>query len=442
MTREASAFSEPAPVACRICRHVLDRRTDFPSGAVSFRHPIWYTADHRPDPVRADTIEARFRCDFCNDEKVLFAYTTASSVQVLVDTGNELVAREYGTRWAACFECAELFDAPDLQGLHNRILTAGPFTDPLVAGHLRDLTANVMATRRPGKALSAGGRWAPEPVPATALPKIRDRLTHLLDDGHNLPFGLDEPATRLPLLTGLRTARMYWIDDEYTATTQQLASALPPVRVTPDHLPAPQGLLAWSQPVGERIVAASWTTHSDGVQVVGYRSVGAGLPPLALQRLREQVGWLVPAFAVMMPPGQLVDAGHPAAALVTTWRLIRQRLAEFEPVRVDKSIRKAYQRAQRPAPEVMLVRLRGRAGKRLAAAGTPTAGMSVDRDFRWWVGAFWRYQPIGPDRAEYDWIAVRAHVRGPEDKPIKASTTVRILSALPPRPQREKASPP
>ncbi|WP_125810673.1 hypothetical protein [Actinoplanes sp. ATCC 53533] len=424
-------------MACRICRHVLDRHTDFPSGAVSFRHPIWLAAGHRPDPVRADTIEARFHCDFCNDEKIMFAYATASSVRMLVDTGTEFIARDYGTHWAACFECAELFDAPDLQGLLDRILCAGPFAEPLVAGHLRDLTAKVMATRLPGKTLSTGG-WAPVAVPAATLPKVRDRLTHLLGDGHELPFGLGEPGANGPLLTGLSTARMYWIDDEFTALTEQLAADLPPVHVTPDHLPAPQGLLAWSQPVGDRIVAVSWTTHGDGVQVVGYRSVGAGLPPLALQRLREQVGWLVPAFAVMLAPGQIVDGGHPVAALVTTWRLIRQRLAETVPVRIDRSIRKAYERAQRPEPEVRLVRLRGRAGKRPVAAATSGPGRSADRDFRWWVGAFWRYQPIGPGRADYDWRAVRAHVRGPDDRPIKASTTVRILSALPSRPTREK----
>lgn len=62
-----------------------------------------------------------------------------------------------------------------------------------------------------------------------------------------------------------------------------------------DHSPAsraPHGLLAWAQPVGDRanLTATTWTTNPDGIRIICYRSIGAGLPPRSLQRLREQVG--------------------------------------------------------------------------------------------------------------------------------------------------------
>jgi hypothetical protein len=125
--------------------------------------------------------------------------------------------------------------------------------------------------------------------------------------------------------------------------------------------------------------------------------------------------------------------------LVATWLLIAQRLAETTPVEVDKAIRKAYQRAGRPTPDVALVRIRGTNPTR--RSGTATHRSDDDRprtphEYRWWVKAHWRQLAYGPGRTLRRPFLVVPQVRGPKDKPIKASTVVRMLTAAPPAPDR------
>ncbi|MEU4243958.1 hypothetical protein [Actinoplanes sp. NPDC026619] len=396
---------------------------------------MWKDADHPPVPVAADALDATYVCDFCTDAKILYIYTTAQRVLVQVDTGHGTVVRDYGTRWAACAECATLVESRDLHGLLDRILTHGMAFAAEVTAHLSTMLQQVLATLRPGRALTVDGRWEPSPVPATMLPKIRDRLATLIAGDIALPFGLSQRTVRGPLAANLATARLYWVDEEFTQLTRNAAQALPRMGFVPGDLPAAHGFVAWALPVDDRrrCVAASWSSHGDAVQLVGYRSVGDGLAPSPLQQLRAQVGWLIPAFAVTLRPGQPVTATHPAAALVTTWRLIRQRLAETTPAKIDRSIRKSYQRAKRPEPEVQLVRIRG-THTTSAPTRHPGTGTVGERDYRWWVTPHWRNQPHGPGRSLRDWIVVRPHLRGPQNKPIKATTTVRVLGTLPPRP--------
>lgn len=44
--------------ACGTCGSPLDRCAEWPSGAVSFEHPMWKDADHPAVPVAADSVEA------------------------------------------------------------------------------------------------------------------------------------------------------------------------------------------------------------------------------------------------------------------------------------------------------------------------------------------------------------------------------------------------
>ena len=427
---------------CGTCGSPLDRYAELPSGVVSYEHPIWKDADHPPVPVAADAVEATYVCDFCTDPKILFVYATSQQVLVHVDTPRGSIVRDYGTRWSACVACAALVEARNVAGLLDRILTHGMAFATEVTAHLSAMLRQVLTTLRPGRALTADGQWDGLPLPATTLPKVRDRLAGLIDGEIRLPFGLGHNAIRTPLAASLAIARLYWIDEEFTTLTRNAAQALPRLGFAPGDLPAAHGFVAWAQPVDarRRCVAASWSSHGDAVQLVGYRSIGDGLAPMPLQQLRGEVGWLIPAFAVTLRPGQPVTATHPAAALLTTWRLIRQRLAEATPARVDTSIRRAYQRARRPEPEVALVRIRG---TRSTSAPVQHDGTSAGsgRDYRWWVTPHWRYQPYGPGRSLRDWIVVRPHLRGPQNKPIKATTTVRVLGTLPPRPDATEQSP-
>src|SRR5262249_8010527 len=81
-----------------------------------------------------------------------------------------------------------------------------------------------------------------------------------------------------------------------------------------------------------------------------------------------------------------------------SWLLIAQRLAEQTPVDVGRTIRRAYQRSGRPAPDVRLVQLKGAptSGDNQARPAAGRADQRPDRQFRWWVRGHWRNQAYGP----------------------------------------------
>jgi hypothetical protein len=422
------------PSACGTCGSPLNRYVDLTTGEARFTHPLSSATgqlDHQPDPVPAAQVDTRYVCDFCSDEKIVYTYRVGP-VGVVVLAADEGVLHRYGGNWAACIECAQLIDARDLDGLHARTMRLGPPLDQRAEARVRAMQLAVVNSIMPGRALAAIGRWKPTPLPASTLPKVRDRLVRLVRGEDELPYDLNRPGTRNQLATGLDAAQLYWIDDDFTDLARRAARSLPATTVVAADAPAPHGMLAWAVPMGDRadIVAASWTSSTDGARVVCYRSVGAGLSGSTLQRLGEQVGWLIPNHTAQLRPGDLVEAESPASNIVATWLLIGQKLAETESVTVDKTIRKAYKRSGRPAPEVRLVRIRGA----VPAGGRQSDGQARgepgrEREYRWWVRGHWRNQPYGPGRAERRLIYIDPQVRGPEGKPIKASTTVRVLGA-------------
>lgn len=145
-----------------------------------------------------------------------------------------------------------------------------------------------------------------------------------------------------------------------------------------------------------------------------------------LQRLREQVGWLVPTRLVHLAAGHTLAAGGPAAPLVATWLLIAQQATETVPVQPDRATRRAYARQQRPAPDIRLVRIRARTTGRTKPGTAGGAGRGVLQQ-REWVGEHWKQQAYGPGRSKRRLIYIAPYLRGPDDKPIRASSTVRVL---------------
>jgi hypothetical protein len=264
------------------------------------------------------------------------------------------------------------------------------------------------------------------------LPKVRDRLARLFQGGDQLPHPYTDDL-RQQLADGLLTARLYWIDPEFTTLAEHAAGHLPEVSLDPDQLPAASGLLAWAQPVTDRqVAAASWTTdHGTGsCQIVCYRHIGTGLDGPALQRVREQVGWLVPTGLVDLPLGRVLPADEPATPLVATWLLIAQKAVETIPAELDRATRRAYQRQRRPAPEVRIVRIRARAaGTSRTRSGASSGGGSGSGPLqqREWVGGHWKHQAHGPKRGQRRLIYVHPYVRGPQDAPLRPASTVRVL---------------
>jgi hypothetical protein len=439
-------MTTPAPpaIACRICHRLLNHNLDLRTGEIHYTHPAGRnpgSIDHEPDPVPADDVDARHVCDFCSSDHILYAYAVAP-IQTLHTTPGEHLIQNYESDWAACPDCAALIETRNLPGLQDRVRRYGPPLDPPAVQALHTLQQAVLDNLRPGRTIATVGHWEPTPLPAPILPKIRDRLTRLLDGDDRLPGDLDHPQTRHHLTAGLQAAHLYWIDEQFTDLTRHAARDLPATAADTLTPPAPHGMVAWAQPVGPRadITAATWTTTGGGILMVTYRSVGTGLPAASLQQLREHVGWLTPQHHTHLQPGQTIDATDPAAATAVTWLLIGQKLAETRPAPLDKAVRKSYQRTGRPAPAVQLVRIRGTADTPAPASEAAGGGGISEHAYRWWVRGHWRRQAFGTGRQQRRLIYIDPQLRGPAGKPVKATTTVRVLGSR--RPPGEPAQHP
>jgi hypothetical protein len=261
---------------------------------------------------------------------------------------------------------------------------------------------------------------------------VRDRLARLYQGHDQLP-GPYTGQVRTQLAHGLLAARLYWIDPEFTTLTEHAAAHLPQMRPELGALPADSGLLVWAQPVTHRqVAAASWTVdHATGTcRIVCYRHIGTGLNGPALQRVREQIGRLVPTRLIQATPGHALPHGGPAAPLVATWLLIAQKAVETLPAKVDRATRRAYQRQARPAPEVRIVRIKPRPTRR----GNTTHGGDGSRgrgqlQQREWVGGHWKHQAHGPKRGQRRLIYVHPYIRGPQNAPLRPASTVRVLGS-------------
>lgn len=126
---------------------------------------------------------------------------------------------------------------------------------------------------------------------------------------------------------------------------------------------------------------------------------------------------------------QVLPSDHPAAALLATWLLIAQQSAQVTTAEADKAVRKAYARSNRPAPEVRIVRIRAHLNTPPRRARAASSGPGHPQTSRFWVSGHWRNQPYGPGRALRRPVYINPFLRGPNDAPIKLSTTVRMLSS-------------
>ncbi|MET7397356.1 hypothetical protein ABZS66_28110 [Dactylosporangium sp. NPDC005572] len=433
----------PTEMACATCGRILNTyRT--PGGGVSHLHPTGpRDYDHRPAPVPADQLAAVARdCDFCSNPYPILSIRSGPVHAVTIGE-NTQTTHNFGDTWAACITCARLVDAGKAAPLARRAVDGASWaTDTIAAQAVHRIHTTVLATRQPGTTLITTTDWPHTPIPATTLPKARDATAKLLRAGSTTLTAIGAPVRRT-IADGLDQAHLYAIDEELTDLARHAASDLPAgTTLAPADLPVPHGLLLWAQPHGpRRVSAASWTSTADEITITTYRSIGAGLPPEALQHLREDIGWLLPVTATHATQ-QGIAAGDGVPLLVATLLLIAQRCTETIEVEPDPRIARAYRRSRRPLPAVRLVQLRGRSAHSRPAQPSP-ASATPDQPtphVRRWVSGFWRQQPYGPERSLRRWRYVFAYLRGPHSAPIAASTTVRVLGKVPPRPAGQPAA--
>jgi hypothetical protein len=416
-------------MACATCHAPLNVLSDPPA----YIHPLSFTTDgHQPVPVPAETLEiiAR-RCDFCGNPYPVWTLHGKEAISVVAVGDHGGLAQNYGDAWAACAGCEQLAANKDVDGLAARAGAAmGWKQDDQALRHIAQLHAAFLHRAPQRRSLVTTTAWPPGHVLPRELPKVRDRLARLYQGHDKLP-GPYTDQVRTQLADGLLAARLHWTDPEFTTLAEHAAAHLPETTLDPDQLPAASGLLIWAQPVTHRQVAAtSWTTdHGTGLcQIVCYRHIGTGLGGPALQRVREQIGWLLPTRLIEAAPGQVLPPHGPAAPLLATWLLIAQKAVETVPAEVDRATRRTYRRQRRPAPEVRIVRIRARPATTSPTRGGAGSGRGRGPlQQREWVGGHWKHQAHGPKRGQRRLIYVHPYIRGPEGTELRAATTVRVL---------------
>lgn len=418
-------------MACAACGYALNAIDD--GNHIHYEHPVAPHPSHDPAPVPANSLpEVYRRCHFCSNAEPVWMYRTPV-IEAQSVGGTSSITQAYSTRWHACLRCAQAIDHHDSEELTRRsIAVMGWHAHSVHAELLAAIHRAIVMAHEPGRTLLTTSRWSPATVKAATLPKLRDRLAGLYRGPVGLPRPLHDPILRTTLADGLDQAHLYWIDPEFTTLVTEVYADLPESAITERIVPSTSGLLVWATPADDRhqVAAASWTPRPDGWHIVSYRSIGADLPADLMETVRHDIGWLIPIHVATLARDTVTNGDDPIAALVTTWLLLAQQLAETAPAPIDPPIRKAYARAHRPPPEVRLVRIKPKHhGAPTTATSTRISGSRATPDHRYWVSGHQRNQAYGPGRSLRKTIDIDPFLKGPEDKPIKASTTVRILGS-------------
>jgi hypothetical protein len=417
-----SPREEMACATCLAPLNVLDNQ---------FIHPLYRDNDgHPPVPIPVSQLDTVNRtCDFCGDPHPMWTLL-GGNVRVLATSIQTGLLQDMGETWAACVPCMADLDAGRALKVVDRAVRRMRVHDiPLAHAETNKLHQAFLRQRLPGRVLLTTTAWPDLDLSPRDLPKVRDRLASFYRGPDELPTALRISHMRVHLADSLDRARLYWIDDNFTELAEHAASQMPAVTASEDLAPCDDGLLVWTRPAtGRRITAVSWSARDNVIQAVVYRAIGSGLENQPLQHLREEVGWLAPMHTFQLRHDQLVDGSHDdrSAILLATWLLIAQKAAEDVPAEIDKTVRKKYARAQRPLPDVRVLRIRAHNAQRDTAKITGTGG-SRTYTSRVWVTGHWRNQAYGPGRTLRRPVYIHPFLRGPEDAPIKLSTTVRIL---------------
>jgi len=414
-------------MACATCHHALTEHQD--GGHVSFRHPV-SDEPHEVVPVDARHVRQVFnRCHTCSGELPVWSYRTGLIQVMALNAGT---VQTYNDHWHVCYRCAQHIEADDIDALTAHCAAHvgwRPGSDEYMQ---LNLLHRGIVLGREGRTLLTTTQWPPARIAADMLPKIRDRFTGLLRSAVDLPAPINDRGKRRSLASQLDLAPMSWINEEFTQRVNAVSNDQPTARVTDDLAPSPSGLIVWPGPAGiaGNLAAASWTPETDGWLIIGYRSIGSALTEDLMPTLRHEIGWLLPVHTEHVPRRAPLDGSHPLGPLITTWLLIKQKMAEEVPAKLPKGTTKAYQRSNRPAPEVRIVGI-----KPHSVPSVPTENEAEGKrerakpDHRFWVSGHERQQAYGPGRSLRKPIDIDPFLKGDEGLPIKLSTTVRVLGS-------------
>ncbi len=412
-------------IACATCRLALTEHHD--GDRVIYRHPV-SDDTHEAVPIDAGLIQPVFnRCHTCTSAPPIWNYRTGDIQIVSLEQGT---GQTYNDQWHVCFRCAQFIEADDSDALTAHCAAYMRWhPDSTEYAILQTLHRGIILSRE-GRTLLTSTQWRPARIVAEMLPKIRDRFTNLLRSTVDLPVPIGSRGQRRGVAEQLDLAPMYWVNDDFTEMIQVVSGEQPTARITDDVVPSPAGLLAWSQPVGgiRQLAAVSWTPHTDGWQLTGYRSIGTAVDQDLMPTLRHEIGWLIPAHVEHISRRAALNGSHTFGPLITTWLLIGQQVAEFAPAKLPRKIVAASQRNQRRKPDVRIVVIKSRpAAIPELRSETATRRGQARPEFRFWVSGHERQQAYGPGRSLRKTIDIAPFLKGDKSLPIKLSTTVRIL---------------
>jgi hypothetical protein len=115
-----------------------------------------------------------------------------------------------------------------------------------------------------------------------------------------------------------------------------------------------------------------------------------------------------------MTESELLDYQYAARYMVLFWLIANQKIAATQHV-APGPITAMRAREAKVVPRVRVIALRR---DRIHTEPDPDHVPGREYSHRWHVAAFWRHQACGPGRQDRRWVLVRAHIRGPDDKPL------------------------
>jgi hypothetical protein len=120
-------------MVCAVCSEPLNRALPMAdsgsfTGEVQYRHRSDAT-DHVPQPQLAAEhygADLDMVCEFCNGSDPVWSYFAPGITMHVLDDADEMFpVSDYGDRWAACRECANLIEHDNRPRLLDRSIPSG-----------------------------------------------------------------------------------------------------------------------------------------------------------------------------------------------------------------------------------------------------------------------------------------------------------------------------
>lgn len=284
---------------------------------------------------------------------------------------------------------------------------------------------------------------------------LNDTQAEWFQQMYPLPPGIEEGTSEhREILAGaigrerhvLAHGELFLVSDEMTEVARAAALTLPSFILEKEDFPSENGLMLFHHsPAEDRrsadgetsdIVAASWWwgfhQGKPGVLFQWYEDRDGGqlppsVPPEKHRAVREAnarvFARLVPQAWTLIPLGEDFSTATRAPALtsvVAALLLMQQPLAAREQVRLLPMDRKRAARAGVQDTGVTVVKLRH---VKTAASGSEVRPREYRH--RWIVRGHWRNQWL-PSRGVHRPTWINAHIKGPEDAPVKVTERVNV----------------